>query len=74
MTLDEILRESASRHRHLCPRQVLGARMVLYAAEWLGFDLPRANKHLLVISETDGCAGNNYYDLTPALHQQPISA
>lgn len=54
--LDAILRESAQRHKHLCPRQVLGARMALYAAEILGLCLPREDKRLLVISETDGCA------------------
>jgi formylmethanofuran dehydrogenase subunit E len=50
-----ILRESAQRHRHLCPRQVLGARMALYASELLELDLPRSDKRLLVIAETDGC-------------------
>jgi len=54
-TLDVILAESAKRHKHLCPRQVLGARMGLFAAELLGLDLPRRDKRLLVISETDGC-------------------
>ena len=54
-TLDEILRESSSRHKHLCPRQVLGARMALYASEALDLDLPRMDKRLLVIAETDGC-------------------
>jgi formylmethanofuran dehydrogenase subunit E len=54
-TLELILRESAKRHRHLCPRQVLGARMALFAAELLGIGLPRNDKRLLVISETDGC-------------------
>jgi len=54
-TLDEILRESSSRHKHLCPRQVLGARMALYASNLLDLDLPRSDKRLLVISETDGC-------------------
>jgi len=54
-TLDEILRESSSRHKHLCPRQVLGVRMALYASELLGLDLPRSDKRLLVIAETDGC-------------------
>ncbi|HEY5730716.1 MAG TPA: FmdE family protein [Anaerolineales bacterium] len=54
-TLDEILRESSSRHKHLCPRQVLGARMALYASQLLDLDLPRVDKRLLVISETDGC-------------------
>lgn len=53
--LDFILAESAKRHKHLCPRQVLGARMGLLAAELLGLELPRCDKRLLVISETDGC-------------------
>lgn len=54
-SLDEILRESSARHKHLCPRQVLGARMALYASELLGLELPRRDKRLLVIAETDGC-------------------
>ncbi|MEW5829018.1 MAG: FmdE family protein [Chloroflexota bacterium] len=54
--LAEILEESSSRHKHLCPRQVLGARMGLYAAELLSLDLPHKGKGLLVIAETDGCA------------------
>jgi formylmethanofuran dehydrogenase subunit E len=53
--LEEILRESSARHKHLCPRQVLGARMGLFAGELLDLDLPRADKRLLVIAETDGC-------------------
>lgn len=53
--LDEILRESSERHKHLCPRQVLGARMALYASDLLGLELPRRDKRLLVIAETDGC-------------------
>ena len=55
-TLDSILTESAKHHKHLCPRQVLGARMGLFAAELLGIELPRRDRRLLVISETDGCA------------------
>lgn len=54
-TLDEILHESSARHKHLCPRQVLGARMALYASDLLGLELPRGDKRLLVIAETDGC-------------------
>ncbi|HSG45053.1 MAG TPA: FmdE family protein [Anaerolineales bacterium] len=54
-SLEEILKESSSRHRHLCPRQVLGARMALYASELLDLELPRDDKRLLVIAETDGC-------------------
>ncbi|MBI5824542.1 MAG: TraR/DksA C4-type zinc finger protein [Chloroflexi bacterium] len=54
-TLDEILKVSASRHTHLCPRQVLGARIGLAGASALGMELPRRDKRLLVILETDGC-------------------
>ena len=54
-TLDSILEESAKYHKHLCPRQVLGARMGLYAAELFGLELPRKDKRLLAIGETDGC-------------------
>ena len=53
--LELILQESAERHKHLCPRQVLGARMSLFAAEMLELELPGADKRLLVIAETDGC-------------------
>lgn len=55
MELEEILRESSSRHKHLCPRQVLGARMGLLAGELLRLELPNADKRLLVVAETDGC-------------------
>ena len=55
-TLDLIPAESAKWHNHLCPRQVLGARMGLFGAELPGIDLPRNDKRLLAISETDGCA------------------
>lgn len=53
--LDELLRLSATRHAHLCPRQVLGARIGLAGAAALGLDAPRRDKRLLVILETDGC-------------------
>jgi len=54
-TLDEILSNSSACHTHLCPRQVLGVRMGLHAANKLGLDLPRRDRRLLVIAETDGC-------------------
>ena len=53
--LETILNESASRHHHLCPRQVLGARVGLAAAAALNLITPRTDKRLLVILETDGC-------------------
>ena len=55
MTLDEMLKASAALHCHLCPRQVLGARMGLCAATELGLILPQSDKRLLTIVETDGC-------------------
>jgi formylmethanofuran dehydrogenase subunit E len=54
-SLSDLLDESARRHKHLCPRQVLGARMGLYGAQLLGLDVPHSAKRLLVIIETDGC-------------------
>ncbi len=50
-----LLEQSSSRHSHLCPRQVLGVRVGLAGAAALGLDLPRTDKRLLVILETDGC-------------------
>ena len=49
------LHESASRHEHLCPRQVLGARIALLAGRALGLRLPRRDRRLIAIVETDGC-------------------
>ena len=54
-SLDEILRDSATRHHRLCPRQVLGARMGMFAASLLALDLPQSDKRLLAFVETDGC-------------------
>ncbi len=42
-------------HDHICPRQVLGARMGIYAAELLGLDLPQHDKRVCTFVETDGC-------------------
>jgi len=53
--LKTILDIAAARHSHLCPRQVLGARIGLAGATALGLAAPRRDKRLLVILETDGC-------------------
>lgn len=53
--LQAILEISAARHRHLCPRQVLGARMGVLATAVLGLSVPRRDKRLLIFTETDGC-------------------
>jgi formylmethanofuran dehydrogenase subunit E len=57
-TLPELLAASAALHKHLCPRQVLGVRMGLFAGELLGVDVPQSDKRLLTIVETDGCAAD----------------
>lgn len=53
--LQTILAKSAARHRHLCPRQVLGVRVGLAGARALGLAIPRRDKRLLIFVETDGC-------------------
>ena len=53
--LDAILAMSMARHDHLCPRQVLGARLGLAGITALGLSMPRIDKRTLVIAETDGC-------------------
>ena len=42
-------------HHHLCPRQVLGVRTGMYAAELFGLPLPQTDKRLFAFVETDGC-------------------
>ena len=49
------LRLSTRHHRHLCPRQVLGARIGLAGLAALGTPVNQEKKELLVIAETDGC-------------------
>jgi formylmethanofuran dehydrogenase subunit E len=49
------LAEASKEHTHLCPRLVLGVRMSLAGARALSMAIPRQDKHLLVIAETDGC-------------------
>ncbi|CAG0987339.1 formylmethanofuran dehydrogenase subunit E [Anaerolineales bacterium] len=55
MNLQPLLEKSARDHSHLCPRQILGARLGLAGMTALGFDSPPDKKRLLVITETDGC-------------------
>jgi formylmethanofuran dehydrogenase subunit E len=49
------LAEASRDHSHLCPRLVLGVRMALAGARALDVEVPRQDKRLLVIAETDGC-------------------
>lgn len=54
-TFHELLKESAAHHDHLCPRQVLGVRMGIYAATLLQVPYPQQDKRLYTFIETDGC-------------------
>ena len=49
------LKECSAYHQHLCPRQVLGVRIGLAGAAGLGLAVPRLDKRLLIIVESDGC-------------------
>ncbi|RJF72508.1 formylmethanofuran dehydrogenase [Deinococcus cavernae] len=53
--LPALLRQSAALHDHLCPRQILGVRSALLAAQYLNLPFPRSDKRVLVFVETDGC-------------------
>lgn len=55
LDLDALLERTAALHKHLCPRQVLGVRMGMLAAEILSLELPQNGKRLLAFVETDGC-------------------
>jgi len=55
MNLQSLLEKSACDHSHLCPRQILGARIGLYGFKILNIEANQNNKRLLVIIETDGC-------------------
>jgi len=54
--IQKFLDASVQRHRGcLCPRQVLGVRMGMYAAELFALALPQTDKRLFAFAETDGC-------------------
>ncbi len=54
-SLTDLLRRSSARHDHLCPRQVLGARIGLAGLRALDLSSPLNKTTGLVIIETDGC-------------------
>ena len=54
-TFQELLEKSTVGHDHLCPRQILGVRTGMYAAQLLELDLPQSDKRLVAITETHGC-------------------
>ena len=53
--LQALLNASAARHSRLCPRQVLGVRFGLAGVSALRIEVPRRDKGLMAIIETDGC-------------------
>lgn len=53
--LQDYLAQSAALHSHLCPRQVLGVRAGLAAADLFDLELPQRDKRLFAFVETDGC-------------------
>jgi formylmethanofuran dehydrogenase subunit E len=55
LTLEELLEKASTLHNHVCPRQVLGIRMGMLAADLLEMDLPQTKKRLYTFLETDGC-------------------
>lgn len=56
-SLDELLRECEVLHGHLCPGQVLGARMAIIGCQFIGIGDPRGadRKKLIVWVEVDRC-------------------
>ncbi len=56
--LEDLLNQSADLHHRLCPRQVLGVRMGLYAGHMLDLQVPRPDKRLHAFMEMDGCAAD----------------
>ncbi len=42
-------------HHALCPRQVLGVRVALYAARALDVPFPQGDRRTLILPEIDGC-------------------
>jgi formylmethanofuran dehydrogenase subunit E len=55
--LDELLKECEVLHGHICPGQVLGARMAIVGCELVGIEDPRGadRKKLIVWVEVDRC-------------------
>jgi formylmethanofuran dehydrogenase subunit E len=54
---DELLQEAVAFHGHLCPGQVLGARMAMAGCGALGIEDPKGmHKKLVIFVEIDRCA------------------
>jgi formylmethanofuran dehydrogenase subunit E len=55
LCITDLLEQSAARHDHLCPRQVLGVRIGLAGLAALGLEAPVNKSTALIILESDGC-------------------
>jgi formylmethanofuran dehydrogenase subunit E len=55
LELQTCLDKAAALHHHLCPRQVLGVRTGMHAANLFSLSLPQTDKRLFAFVETDGC-------------------
>lgn len=64
LVMRQIVERLVPLHTRLCPRQVLGARIGLLGGALLGLDLPRRDKQLLSIVETDGCFADGVIEAT----------
>lgn len=53
--LNGFLDQLSTMHNHLCPKQVLGLRIGLLAADLFRLALPQSDKRLFAFVETDGC-------------------
>lgn len=53
--LQDLLAKSAALHNELCPRQILGVRIGMYAGDLLELAFPQADKRAFAFVETDGC-------------------
>jgi formylmethanofuran dehydrogenase subunit E len=57
-TLAEYLAEAEKNHGHMCPGQVLGARMAMLGCRLVGIEEPKVGKRLIVFVEIDRCAAD----------------
>lgn len=62
--LDEFLKQVGALHKHLCPRQVLGVRLGIYAAHFFPGAFPQTSKRMLAIVEMDGCFADGVFTAT----------
>ena len=61
---EELLKEAAAAHGHLCAGQVLGVRLAIKGCRELGIDEARESKRLIVFVETDRCAADAVQTVT----------